>query len=282
MEAFHSFWSKPNRLRNQGEIYFQDHELQVMILSALKWREINGTIQMITDTEGADYFRENGFDCIWDGMDTALDEMDSRIDPFLFWAAGKLYALKRMRCPCVMLDTDLIIWKNLEDFFDRDVVGAHYEELYDSVYPDVEGFAMKEAYVFPKEWDYHAKALNTAFLYLKDSAFRDYYVGNAEWFMKNIRDGFNPITAMCFAEQRIIMMCAVEKKLKVDTLLNLEYAGEQELVTHVWGQKAVFRQNPEEEHRFCARCVQRLVKDFPDYADRLLQHERFSDYRHIV
>ena len=49
--AFHSFWSKPNRIKNNGTVVIPDFELLVMVLSALTWQSIQGPIRMITDSE---------------------------------------------------------------------------------------------------------------------------------------------------------------------------------------------------------------------------------------
>ncbi len=279
MQAFHSFWSRPNRVKNDGRIKFGDYELLTMMLSALKWRELNGPIKMITDTPGADFFRSNGLGNLWTEIDTSLDFVDSEIDPFLFWAAGKLYALRQMACPCVMLDTDLIIWKNLDYLYGQDIVAAHSEELSPEVYPDISTFRMKDGYVFPKEWDYTLKASNTAFLYIKDGAFRDYYVSHADEFMHGIAgDGFDPVTAMCYAEQRVLSMCAAERGKKVSYLLELEGAGQQNYVTHIWGHKKVMNTHYKQRRAFCVMCIRRIVADYPEYESILANNGQLQRY----
>lgn len=279
MDAFHSFWSKPNCFRNEGKIRISDYELLTMMLSALKWKEVNGSIKMITDSAGAEYLKGNGLDGLWDEMDTGLDRVDTGIDPVLFWAAGKLYALKSMACPCVMLDTDLIIWKDISDKLSCDVVAAHSEELEPSVYPDVGCFSMKEGYQFPPGWDYNVKAANTAFLYIKDSRFRDYYVDCAEQFMGNVAgEDFTPITAMCFAEQRVLPMCAGEKGLQMGYLLELKSAGRQDFVTHVWGHKRVLENSYADRKEFCIRCIKRIVREFPEYEGVVAQNPSLVEY----
>ena len=50
MDAIHSIWTKP-RLRN-GIFHQDDFEILTTVLSALKWRETNGTITMVTDSTG--------------------------------------------------------------------------------------------------------------------------------------------------------------------------------------------------------------------------------------
>lgn len=264
MDAFHSFWSKPNSCRNQGTVKFPDFELFTAILSALEWKKHNGSIRLITDSEGAAYFKSLGLINLWDSVDTSLDEIHD-VDPFLFWAAGKLYALSKMETPCVMLDTDLIIWKDMSWVKDFDLVTAHSEALNPYVYPDQSIFKLKNGYTFPAEWDFSLDAANTAFLYIKDAAFRDYYVDAATTFFKHVEmDGLNPVTAMCFAEQRILPMCAAVKGQKMGYLLDLSRADEQDFVTHTWGFKDVLRSVPEANKEFCQRCMHRIEKEFPE------------------
>lgn len=279
MDAFHSFWSVPNRMRNGGKIWFPDYELLTMILSALKWKEHNGSIKMVTDSQGADFFESNQLHDLWNEIDVSLDQMNCVIDPFLFWAAGKLYALKGVSCPCVMLDTDLIIWEKLEDLFCYDIVGAHVEDLISDVYPDTQVFKMKESYRFPQEWNFKTKAINTAFLFLKESSFRDYYVESAEIFMYSVNtDGLNPTTAMCFAEQRVLGMCAEAKNVQIKYLLELEKANQQNFITHLWGYKRQLITSYEEKERFCIRCVERIIADYPEYESVIASNKILLKY----
>ena len=279
MEAFHSFWSEPNRGRNNGNVRFPDYEQLTAILSALKWKQHNGTIRMITDTEGAAYFAAAGLDCFWDRIDVSLDELKGNVDPFLFWAAGKLYALKSMPAPCVMLDTDLIIWDSVEEVFQYDIVAAHSEELNEDVYPDKKIFHLKNNYSFPSEWDFTLDAANTAFLYMKDGAFRDYYVDEAIRFFNSVDiDGLNPVTAMCFAEQRVLPMCAAAKKKELGFLFDLMDADEQDIATHTWGFKQILDEVPEARYEFCMRCVRRVFVDFPEFVPQLAKCRDLKKY----
>ncbi len=279
MQAFHSYWSRPARVVNWGEIAFPDYELLTMMLSALTWRAHNGPIRMITDSAGAQFFTRAGLAGLWDRLETGLDGVPEDIDPYLFWAAGKLYALKSMPCPCVMLDTDLIIWKGLEIPEALDVAAAHGEGLYPDVYPDPAGFSLKPGYRFPAEWDFTLNAANTAFLYLRDGAFRDYYVNCAISFMRGVNgDGLDPTKAMCFAEQRLLPMCAKAKGRQLGCLLDLERADSQDLATHVWGHKQALRQSGPLREAFCMRCVRRLLRDFPDSRDMIAGCAALSKY----
>lgn len=279
MQAFHSFWSLPNAIRSGGRISFPDFELLTAILSALTWQRNNGPIRMITDTPGADFFRSIGLGGLWNQIDTSLDHVDPDVDPFMFWAGGKLYALKSMPTPCVMLDTDLIIWKELPHLDNWEVVAAHPEGLNPQVYPDKSIFHLKDGYAFPDDWDFGLAAANTAFLFLKNADFRDYYVDSAITFFKNIHmDGLNPVTAMCFAEQRVLPMCAKARQQTMTYLMNLQDALNQDLATHTWGFKTVLRTDPAANHEFCMRLVRRIMTDFPERADLLKDNPQLCHY----
>ncbi len=280
MEAFHSFWSLPNTVRSGGTIAFPDFELLTAILSALSWQKHNGPIRMITDSPGAAFFKENGLGDLWVQIDTTLDHMDPDIDPVLFWAAGKLYALKSMPAPCVMLDTDLIIWKNLDSIFPlKDIIAAHSEALNPAVYPDRSVFRFKDDYQFPSDWNFSLEAANTAFLYMKDRAFRDHYADTAIEFFKRLSvEGLNPVTAMCFAEQRVLPMLADACGKEIGYLFHLLSIHSQDLATHTWGFKTVLRTDPRIREDFCMRCVTRILTEFPDRSHLLTNSELLLPY----
>ncbi len=279
MEAFHSYWTRPSRVVNWDEIVFPDYELLTMMLSALKWRELNGPIRMITDSSGAKFFERGGLTGLWDALSAELDRVPEDIDPFLFWAAGKLYALSSMPCPCVMLDADLIIWKSLEIPPEVDVAAAHGEELYPDVYPDPGHFSLKAGYSFPEDWDFALNAANTAFLYIRDVEFRDYYTGSAISFMRGVEGrGLDPTCAMCTAEQRLLPMCAKAKGRRLAYLLDPARSEGQDFVTHVWGQKRAMRESEPLRRAFCVKCVRRLLRDYPAWGDVIARNRDLSRY----
>ena len=94
MEAVHVNWTKPQYI-SKGEYAAEDFEILTTILSALKWREKNGSIKMITDSRGAEYYKSRGMCSIWNDIETILDEVPDCIDPCMFWAGGKLFALSK-------------------------------------------------------------------------------------------------------------------------------------------------------------------------------------------
>lgn len=276
MEGFHSFWSRPGMVKNYGELRYAGYELLTTLLSALKWREHNGPIRMITDSPGAAFFERIGLTGAWDEVSTALDGMPEGLDPFLFWAAGKLWALRTMPCPCVMLDTDLIVWDRVDVPPGLDVMAAHPEMLCPEVYPDPAGFRLKAGYSLPAEWDLSLDAANTAFLYLRDPGFRDLYVDAALSFMGGVEPtGLNTTTAMCFAEQRVLPMCAAARGQRLGYLLD---GADQASVTHVWGFKHLMEESAELRDAFCVKCVRRVLRDFPAWTGFLEKNEDLSRY----
>lgn len=281
MLAFHSFWSKPNRIRNGGSVALPDYELLTLILSALKWRQLNGPIRMITDSEGAEFFECSGFGSLWDASVTAeLDRISPALDPFRFWAAGKLEALRRVQAPCVMLDADMVLWENVNAHLTHSVVAAHLEPLLPSVYPEPsEAFVLSPDYSFPAEWDFSLPAANTAFLYIPSEAFKKSYLDAAFGFMHALLNPeIDPTVSMCFAEQRILSMCAHAQGIAVLPLLDVNALNDQQSVTHLWGYKGQLAASPERRVRYCLSCVLRILSDFPEWADALARNRQTSPY----
>ncbi len=281
MKAFHSFWSAPNRGRHGGAIVIPDYELLTMMLSALEWRRLNGPIRMITDSDGAAWFARAGLDGLWsETPDTALDGIDASLDPLRFWAAGKLWALRGENAPCVMLDTDMVLWENINDRLNDAVVAAHREALHPAIYPDPrEAFVLAEGYAFPSEWDLSLPAANTAFLYVPNDAFKSFYVDSAFAFMRALRnDTIDPTVSMCFAEQRILPMCAAAHGMELRTLLDQNALDDQRFVTHLWGRKNVLAASPEARIEYCLGCVLRILRDFPEWEQALAANEQTRHY----
>lgn len=242
----------------------QDHELVTLLLSLAAFQENNGDCAMYADETAAAWLRERGLDKLFRRGLKPL-QVPEDINASVFWAAGKLCALKAEELPSVMIDTDLIIWKDLApDLKSRSIAVIHREDLREEIYPDPAGFKMKEGYARPADWDLTEKAANTALLYIKDSAFRDAYVGQALDFMENCLEDSDRLCPMVFAEQRILPMCAKQRGLELYSFVDsMERLAEQRSFTHIWGHKDVLRYNTEERRSFISRCMNRLSRDYP-------------------
>ncbi|MBE6022050.1 MAG: hypothetical protein E7231_02300 [Cellulosilyticum sp.] len=282
MQAFHSNWTKPFFSKHVGAYYIEDFELLTTILSALTWQEFNGDIQMITDEIGAAYYHKLGIEKIWNlGIDDSLEsKMKGKIDPSTFWAAGKLYALEKQNAPCVMLDTDFIIWKPIEEELKKhELTVIHRESLQEDVYPNKEKLMVRPSYQYPVNWDWSLEACNTAFTFFNNEAFKAYYVDESIRFMEGVV-GEDPLIYMVFAEQRLLAMCAEEKEIDIYAFSNTEdlFHSNQEMFTHIWGYKRYIRSNPLVRENFCKRCIARIQNDYPMYYPLLYRIESLIPY----
>ncbi len=270
LNAVHINWTKPFFVHNSGEYSVEDFEILTTILSALKWQEKNGSIKMVTDTVGREYYIRNGMEALWDGgIEAALDNIHE--NPYMFWAAGKLHALSRENAPVAVIDTDFIVWEEI--LFDKlpQLAVIHDEELYTDVYPDINSFSMKEGYRFDVNWNWHLKALNTAFFVIKDEELLHEYTKKAISFMNSANECDDPLTYMVFAEQRILHMEAVRMGKEVMCFSTLErlFRNGEGWFTHIWGMKQQMRDNNGLREEFCCRCIGRIIQDYPEYEKML-------------
>lgn len=279
MNAIHILWTKPFFANGGTDFEMADFDILTAALSALKWREKNGRIKMVVDTVGYEYLRREGLLCLWDEAEVSLDGIT--VDPRMFWAAGKLYALRGQKAPCVMLDTDFIVWREVAfSTIKQDIAVIHTERLYPDVYPDADSFKMKDGYKFDDAFDWSVCACNTAFLYIGDDAFLKYYTDTAIDFMQSASGGGDTLTYMVFAEQRLLPMCACKYGKSILALSNLErlFKNGEGYFTHTWGFKQQMRDNPSVREDFCRRCVRRLRADFPEYAQMLSRTKSLKKY----
>lgn len=284
MIAFHSNWTRPFTVKNANKPYaIDDFDLLTMILSALKWREKNGQIKMITDSVGADYYNSLGLAHIWDlGLSTELENaVPKSIDETAFWAAGKLFALKIMGAPCVMLDTDFIVWENIRSHLgDSEISVIHNEPLDSKVYPSQDHFKMTENYFLNKGFDWSVLPCNTALTSIKNQHFLNFYTQCSLNFMEHALKPDDAITYMVFAEQRMLSMCASKLNIPITCLSDIEtlFSDTQKKFTHIWGYKRHLKNNLSDRELFCKRCVMRIQSDFPEVGLQLKNIPHIKKY----
>lgn len=270
MQAFVSNWTRPYAVRCPDRPYqMTDFDLLTTVLSALVWRRENGSIRMITDDTGAQYYRSLGLTDLWDGgIFTYLNDIPSTIDPCTFWAVGKLYALAATPAPCVMLDTDFIVWHSLSEHWHRPLAVIHREALNPAIYPAPSAFVLAPSYHFPTNWNWHEPACNTALTYFGNDTLRKTYVGQAMDFMQAAR-GRDGLIYMVFAEQRLLAMCAQACGVPIHAFSTEQdlFQGNQRDFTHIWGFKQAMQEQPVLHELFCQKCAARIRKDFPIYAN---------------
>ena len=233
MDAIHINWTKPFRNRFNVPYEVEDFEILTTILSALKWREKNGNIKMVTDSIGAQYYKKTGLDVIWNSVENILDNVD--VNSNVFWAAGKIFALKEQNAPVAMIDTD---------------------------------------------FDWNIKACNTAFCVIKNEQLLRYYTDKSIEFMRHTNEQNDRLAYMVFAEQRMLPMCA--KKLNMSIMsfsdLNRLFKNGDNMFTHTWGMKQQMRDNAFLRADFCRRCIKRIIKDFPEMKNIIMNIENLKQY----
>lgn len=277
MNAIHINWTKPFMNKSHGEYMTEDFELLTTILSALMWRKKNGSITMVTDTVGAEYYRKIGIDCIWDDIEVILDDVD--VNPDVFWAAGKLYALSKKTAPVAMIDTDFIVWETLDFDALGDAAVIHFEDLYPDVYPPKEYFNNTN-YTFDDRLDWSVKACNTAFCVIKNDELLKLYTSMAIDFMRASEETDDRLKYMVFAEQRLLPMCAKMSGAEVSAFSNLNelFSEQEKRFTHTWGMKQQMRDNPALRYDFCKRCINRIVHEYPHMYAVMREIENLKQY----
>ena len=269
MNAFHIISTVPFFAKNNGAFALEDFDLFTAVISALEWRRDGSRIFLYCDAPAADYIRNAGLEKVWDGVrDTLPDDLDG-IDPEMFWAAGKLLALRQMDAPCVMIDTDLIVWSKPE--FGRDIIAAHREDLNPDVYPPLEYFSAA-GHILPG-FSREVLPLNTAFFYVPDNDFKEFYTSQAVAFMKSAERCGERLRYMVFAEQRMAAMCADYTGTGVQTLLDKDALFfPQDKYTHLWGAKQQMRERPLLREEFIWRCIARILRDFDEAKKKLFKN----------
>lgn len=263
MDAIHIISTAPFFAKKSGAFFQEDFDLYCTVLSALSWRRLNGRISLYTDEKGAEYYRRTGLTDIWNEVRVCLSPDMEGIDPKMFWAGGKLLALRECKAPCVMIDTDFIVWKKLD--FGKEIIAAHREELYPDVYPPLSYFRLSEHILPP--FDESVLPLNTAFLYLPDEDVKEFYTSQAIAFMKSAQPCSDTLCYMVMAEQRMLAMCAEYTGTPVKTLLDKEHLFfPQDCFTHLWGAKQAMRDAPALHADFCRKAAERIRREFPEYA----------------
>lgn len=273
INAFHTLCSKPSALSDV--FYLYDYSMLVMILSALNWKKYMGNITLVADKTSIDYIKKYNLTFIWDKIEF-LEYYD--IDYHTFWAGSKILALKNQKAPVVMLDLDIIIWSDISSQLDEDIIAIHNEPLIKSVYKDKEYFNMYDTYFFD-DFDWSILPSNTAFLYIKNDDFKQYYCNESINFMKNTKKTKDTLHHMLFAEQRLLSMCAKKKNKDIKYLIKYpQDIGNQNYFTHIWGYKNILSSDYVQNDNFCRRCVKRILSDFPKESLLLSNKDFFFKY----
>lgn len=230
---------------------------------------------MCTDSIGAEFYRKNGIEAVWDEVrETVPDDLEG-INPEMFWAAGKLLAMRETRGDYALIDEDFIVWEPLS-LSKTAVTCAHREELSPDIYPDPYSFGAN----FPllDRLDMSALPCNTAFLYIPDESLRQLYVSQSIAFMKSAADCGDYLCHMVFAEQRLLAMLCSMTGTEIETLLDKDRLFvAQDSYTHLWGAKQAMRDSKARLEGFLGRCRKRILGDFPEFSYLIERIDKIPD-----
>ena len=274
LNAFHTL-STMNKTLND-EFNMRDFDILTMILSALYWRKNNGNIKLVADKQVISYLINKKLEFIWNEIQE-IEDYD--INRNMFWAGGKIFALKEQESPIVMLDTDMIVWNDISPKLKEKVVAIHDEPIILDIYKGKDYFKMKNNYVFNDSFDWTVYPSNTALLYIEDEEFKDFYCKESIRFMRSSQDDSDTLSYMVFAEQRLLSMCAKLKNINIGYMIQYpKDLGSQDDFTHLWGYKKALEYDESERKSFCRRCVKRILKEFPSESLLFVSEDFFCKY----
>lgn len=216
--GIHSFWSKPlleNRWGLKGTF---EKSLTMTALSLATMKRVFDEVHLVTDTKGAELFKDLGYDQIHLDLDHLAD-----LHP-RYWSAGKIYALKRYEVPVVHVDGDVFFLKpEIRSFFDRDwdvavqmkEAGEHYQKTYSHLIEKMQPAL--------KSWglDLYNFAYNCGVMGFKDLDFMQHFV---EEYFRALRS--------CQQNQKAIDRIGLEYEINIVL--------EQALLTHISQNAGVY------------------------------------------
>ena len=274
LRAFHTLCSRKTHI--QGNLSMQDFDILTMILSALYWKKNNGSIDLMADKENISYVKSNSLETLWDNI---YEIPNYYVNREMFWAGGKIFALREQKTPIVMLDTDMIVWNDISAKIKEKIVAIHNEPIIPDIYKSKEYFKMKKDYNFDNRLDWDVDPSNTAFLYIADEEFKNFYCNESIKFMQSSQYDSDTLSYMVFSEQRLLSMCAKICDINIGYMINYpEDLGNQDDFTHLWGYKKALAENESERERFCKRCVKRILKEFPKESLLFINEDFFYKY----
>ena len=257
-----------------------------MELSALKFRQTNGTLTLYTDSFMKEYLEEQGLLECWDDINTdvldAFFASHKNINYSVFWSAGKFAAYINERAPFVCIDTDLILWKKLELPSNLDFGFAHWESIEpgDESYPELSKLIRPEGYTLrqmPDSEIFSFRAANMSITYFGNEDFKREFAEEAIAFMTDNKAEARARYAtpeILYAEQRLPLAILLEHGLKYSPIVDLTWSPKKfqitqtpsdyehwffsdldtsKIFTHLWFSKSYLDENPEADREYCSK-----------------------------
>lgn len=289
MLTFHSIWTKPAIAKGNQDITLWDFEWLTWLAGILYARQY-GDVVLVADERGKQFAEKAGLSQFYDEIVLGLDEIPEQVDPEIFWAAGKLYAiplLKRLLDidphdgPIASLDWDCIPWNYPTE--QQDIMCLNLESLQWPWYKDC-----REKYekFVPKEVNWKLPPANNGIFHFNHYkhmlAYGDLSIGFMEKFGKaacsqNYFDQPRYVygDAMTFAEQQLMATAAWHSKRIIEPFLAPRADGflqPNNFFTHLWTTKNLYRAFPEARVHYTNQLIRTLRQRFPE-AQRILEEK---------
>ncbi|MFW6009312.1 MAG: DUF6734 family protein, partial [archaeon] len=288
--AYHTNWTKP-AISPKKEYSNRIFNIMATILSALEWRKNNGSIKLYTDKIGYNYYKNLNLLDIWDrGVDIeTLENIPEDINPKVFFAAGKFYALEKEPLGSISIDRDLITWKNIyHKVENKKLIITHREAVgYHFGYIPKEKLVIPKGYEFEENLDWTINPCNMSLFRFNDQEFKDKFINHLKFYIKGNDDiklqhdiiiG-NYVAEMLFVEQRYVSMLAKKMDIDINPVLkneilennwdNMIYNPEG-LLTHIWVFKKNIDRRPKDKEWLTRRLLMRIYNDYPKYFNILI------------
>lgn len=301
---------RPNRVINSKD-EFLDFNLLTMIVSSLKMQSYGHYTKLYGDIYTIHKLEQLHLTDVWNFLDgTSLDKtIDKNVyDTLSFFNIGKFAILNMEKAPCMLMDTDLILWKNPHDLFRQKALFTHWEAIYpySKWYCSKDDLRLSAGYQLKPCWDFRLPATNTSILYFQNDSLKNYYCREALRFLKNnfISDeSIHP--ELLFVEQRLFLMCLQEKgalkftKPVIDTVWNPAkgyFTNKQadlnwwsfyspdpsEHITHTWIAKKAMEGNQKYKNYYCCRLIEEIQKLSPSTLSELENLQMFERYFRLL
>ena len=196
---------------NGWNIFSDKYGLLMWYLSALQIKKLGHTAVMYTDEETLEHMKSVHLDELYDIINTDVYKADYEGINFRdFWALPKIYAFMYELDNfdnTVMIDTDLILFKNL-NYNNADVsvwANKEYKEIR-GIYCDIKDVSLPVGYTFPDWFNAESQPLNTGILHFRNKQRAKEYCQEIIRFSQNNLNskGNTQSQLMCFAEQRLL------------------------------------------------------------------------------
>ncbi|RTL07694.1 hypothetical protein EKK58_00710 [Candidatus Dependentiae bacterium] len=281
MLTFHSIWTRPAVAKGNEEITLWDFEWLTWLAGILYAKQY-GDVVLVADERGAEFVKKAGLAECYDEVILGLDEVPKEVDPEIFWAAGKLYAirlLKRSRefdpfdGPVASLDWDCIPWNYPDE--QQDIMCLNLESLQWPWYKDCR--SKYEKFV-PKAVNWNLPPANNGIFHFNHYkhmlAYSDLSIGFMERFGRaaNQQNYFDQPRyvygdAMTFAEQQLMATAAWHSKRTIEPFLSARADGflqPNTFFTHLWTTKNLYRAFPEARIHYTNQLIRILRQRFPE------------------